>query len=159
MQAAGENHMGLWGSLMANATVCVHSAGWLEGGLTFGYEKYINDMEALQTIAELCKKPEVGIGGLAWEALADVEPGGHFFGTNHTMERYQTAFYDPLVADLNNYGNWIEGGSVSSDQRATKVWQDAIENVELPANSGDIGERLAPYISLKKAEGGAPPID
>lgn len=159
MQSAGENHMGLWGALMANATVTVHAAGWLEGGLTFGYEKYINDMEALQTIAELCKKPETGFGGMAWEALAEVEPGGHFFGAAHTMERYQTAFYEPLVADLNNHGNWIEGGSVTSDQRATKVWQDTLANFQLPVNSGDIKERLAPYISTKKAEGGAAPLD
>ena len=159
MQSAGENHMGLWGSLMANATVCVHSAGWLEGGLTFGYEKYINDIEALQTIAELCKPTAADFGALAWEALSDVEPGGHFFGTQHTMDRYQTAFYDPLVADLNNHGNWVEGGCVEAPERATKVWQKTLQEFVAPEGALEIEERLAPYIEKKKAEGGAPPLD
>ena len=92
MQAAGETHMGLWAALQANATLTVHAAGWLEGGLSFGYEKFINDIEALQTIAELCAKTPEDEASLGWAALADVDPGGHFFATEHTMQRYRDAF-------------------------------------------------------------------
>ena len=37
-------------------TVCIHAAGWLEGGLSVSYEKLITDLEALQTIAETLRR-------------------------------------------------------------------------------------------------------
>lgn len=156
MQAATENNMGLWGALMANATLTIHAAGWLEGGLSFGYEKFINDVEALQIIAELCTKPDGSAAEIGFEALADVAPGGHFFATQHTMDRYATAFYAPLVADLSNFGNWSAAGSKSSSQRATAIWQANIAQFKPPPTSIGMAERLAAYIARKTSEGGAP---
>ncbi len=159
MQAAGENHMGLWANLMANATLAVHSAGWLEGGLTFGYEKYINDIEALQTIAELCAPLTSPPDDLAWEALADVAPGGHFFATPHTMERFDRAFYAPLVADLTNNGTWQAAGAQSSTQRATAIWQRCLAEYRPPEGTAERGARIARFIADRTAEGGASPLD
>ena len=159
MQAAGENHMGLWASTLANATLTIHAAGWLEGGLTFGYEKFINDVEALQTLAEMATPPETDPDSLGWDALVDVEPGGHFFATQHTMDRYATAFYEPLVADLTNFGTWAEAGGKSSDNRATAIWQGLLETYRPPAGSADRAARLTDYIANGKAKGGARPSD
>lgn len=157
MQAAGETHMGLWAALMANATLIVHAAGWLEGGLTFGYEKFINDIEALQTLAELTM-PLAGDGDeLAWSALADVEPGGHFFATEHTMQRYRDAFYRPLVADLRNHGSWEKAGAERADERATGIWKTVLEDFRPPANAEAAADRIAPYIEAREKAGGAPP--
>jgi trimethylamine--corrinoid protein Co-methyltransferase len=156
-QAALETNMALWAQLQANATLTVHSAGWLEGGLTFGYEKFINDVEALQTVAELCQKTPEDADSLGWDALAEVEPGGHFFATQHTMDRYKTAFYEPLVADLRNHGAWHDAGAQSSAQRATAIWKDTLENFTAPADSNDVKERLDPYIERNIAAGGAAP--
>ncbi len=157
MQAAGETHMGLWAALQANATLTVHSAGWLEGGLTFGYEKFINDVEALQMIAELCRPVEEDEDSLAWSALADVQPGGHFFATDHTMQRYRDAFYQPLVADLSNFGNWAEAGALTSTQRATGLWQSILRDFQPPAHGAQAVERVARYIEDHTAAGGAAP--
>lgn len=157
MQAAGETHMGLWAALQANATLTVHSAGWLEGGLTFGYEKFINDVEALQTIAELCRPIEDEADDLAWSALSDVQPGGHFFATDHTMQRYRDAFYQPLVADLRNFGSWNEAGALTSTQRATALWKQTLQSFQPPAHSADAAERIALYIEEHTAAGGAAP--
>jgi len=157
MQAAGENHMGLWAATLANATLTVHAAGWLEGGLTFGYEKFINDVEALQTLAELCTSPETDDESLGWEALADVDPGGHFFSTQHTMERYAKAFYEPLVADLSNFGTWTEKGTKSSAERATSIWQTHLDSYQTPQGHDQRAGRLAPYIEARKARGGSRP--
>ena len=159
MQAAGENHMGLWASTLANATLTIHAAGWLEGGLTFGYEKFINDVEALQTLAEMATPPETDPDSLGWDALVAVEPGGHFFATQHTMDRYATAFYEPLVADLTNFGTWAEAGGKSSDNRATAIWQGLLETYRPPAGSADRAARLTDYIANGKAKGGARPSD
>lgn len=159
MQAAGENHMGLWANLMANATLVIHSAGWLEGGLSFGYEKFINDLEALQIIAELCRPLAQTEADLAWEALADVPPGGHFFATQHTMERFDRAFYAPLVADLTNFGTWESGGGRTSTERATAIWQQVLAEFRPPDGGEERGERIADFVARRSAEGGAPPPD
>jgi trimethylamine--corrinoid protein Co-methyltransferase len=159
MQAATETNMALWAQLQANATLTVHSAGWLEGGLTFGYEKFINDIEALQTIAELCQTTPEDAESLGWSALSEVEPGGHFFATQHTMDRYKTAFYEPLVSDLRNHGAWRDDGAKSSAERATKIWQNTLRDFKAPHDSTAVADRLAAYIERGKAKGGAAPAD
>jgi trimethylamine--corrinoid protein Co-methyltransferase len=159
MQAATENNMALWGSLMANATLTIHAAGWQEGGLSFGFEKFINDIEALQIIAELCHRPSGSGAELAWDAIADVQPGGHFFATQHTMDRFETAFYQPLVADLSNFGQWTDAGSRTSTERATAIWKSCLRDFKSPAQAGERVERIAQYIETKSAKGGASPLD
>ncbi len=157
MQAANETNMGLWAALQGNATLTVHAAGWLEGGLCFGYEKFINDVEALQTLAELCMPVPEDEDSLAWSALADVEPGGHFFATEHTMERYKDAFYQPLVADLTNFGAWTEAGELTSAQRATAIWKQTLADFSTPAHGEQAEGRIEKYIADRKAKGGAIP--
>ncbi|SPH18393.1 hypothetical protein DEA8626_01931 [Defluviimonas aquaemixtae] len=157
MQAAGENHMGLWANLLANATLTIHSAGWLEGGLTFGYEKFINDIEALQTLAELCTPLASPQEELAWDAIADVQPGGHFFATGHTMERFDSAFYAPLVADLSNFGTWEAAGARTATERATAIWQRLLAGFCAPEGSAERGARIADFIARRSTEGGAAP--
>ncbi|MEO5615845.1 MAG: trimethylamine methyltransferase family protein, partial [Cypionkella sp.] len=120
-QGASETIMAPWGALLGNGTVTVHAAGWLEGGLTLGYEKFILDIESLQTIAELARPAPADEAALGFDAIAEVQPGGHFFSGAHTMERYQTAFYRPLVADLSNHDAWTEAGALTADQRATAI--------------------------------------
>jgi trimethylamine--corrinoid protein Co-methyltransferase len=159
MQAATETDMALWGAMMANATLTVHAAGWLEGGLTFGYEKFINDVEALQILAEMCVKPKGNAAEIGFEALAEVPPGGHFFATGHTMERYQTAFYEPLVSDLQNFGAWEDAGCKTSADRATDVWKRVLAGFTPPPTGRAAAERLRPYIETKTAAGGAPLLD
>ena len=110
-QAAHETQFGLWGSVLAGATVLIHAAGWLEGGLADSFEKFITDIEALQTIAELCAATPGDAAAIGFEAIAEVQPGGHFFSAQHTMSRYRTAFYEPVVADWSNFGTWSEAGA------------------------------------------------
>ena len=159
MQAANETVMSLWGALMANATLTVHAAGWLEGGLSFGYEKFINDIESLHAIAELCSRTACDEAEIGFSALQEVGPGGHFFGAAHTMERYQTAFHAPLVADLSNYGSWLEAGGKTSADRATSIWKSILNEFTPPETGAMAGQRLEEYIALKIEAGGAPPIE
>ena len=159
MQAALETGNGLWGAMMANATLVIHSAGWLEGGLCFGYEKFINDVEACQMMAELCTAPKETPDEFGLDALAEVPPGGHFFATQHTMERYEQAFYSPLVADLSNHGAWAEGGRKTSAERATAIWRRILDQTTTLPHAKEVGDRLAPYVEMRHAAGGAAPQD
>jgi len=143
---------------VAGATIVIHAAGWLEGGLSFGYEKLIADMEMVQTFAELCTPTTANEIDLAFDAIRDVEPGGHFFSTAHTMERYATAFYEPLVADGLNVGQWVEAGSLSANERCTALWQQRLQDHEPPSVDAARLEALDEFIARRKAAGGAPPI-
>ena len=156
-QAAHETEISGWGAFLAGATVIIHSAGWLEGGLTVSYEKLITDMDMVQTFAELCMATDADDDAIALTALAEVEPGGHFFGAAHTMERYQTAFYDPVGMDWSNIGTWEERGSQDANTRATQTWRTILHEFTAPtAPAGRIAE-LDAYITEMTARGGAPP--
>ena len=156
-QAAHETEISGWGAFLAGATVIIHSAGWLEGGLTLSYEKLITDMDMVQTFAELCTTAEADDDAIALTALAEVEPGGHFFGAQHTMERYQTAFYDPVGMDWSNIGTWTERGSQDASTRATDIWKCILRDFVPPAVSPERVASLDAYIEEKTALGGAPP--
>lgn len=159
MQAAGETHNALWGNLMANAGMVFHAAGWLEGGISFSFEKFINDIEALQTIAQLCTRPDSDADALGWDALTQVDPGGHFFATDQTMNRYEEAFYKPLVADLNNFGTWEICGGVTADIRATEIWQQVLAEFIPPEGSHERAGRIEDFIVKATEAGGAPILD
>lgn len=158
VQAANENQMGLWGSLMAGATVIIHSAGWLEGGLSVSFEKLVTDVEVLNMIAEICAGQNAGTDEIGFEtALSHVEPSGHFFAAPQTMERYDTEFYEPIVHDYTNFGTWTERGARDANARATDVWQQIVRADTAIAVDGDRLEALQSYIAKRTAEGGAPP--
>jgi len=155
-QAVYEFLMSAWGSILGGVNMMVHAAGWLEGGLTGSMEKFILDIEMLQIFAEIFKPLNSDDAELAFEAIASVEPGSHFFGCDHTMERYQTAFYEPLVSDWSNFGQWTDNGSKTATQRANGVWKQILQEFEAPALNQDRSEELQAFIDRRSAEGGAP---
>ncbi|RWC22345.1 trimethylamine methyltransferase family protein [Mesorhizobium sp.] len=157
-QAAHETQFALWGSVLAGATVCIHAAGWLEGGLSVSYEKLITDIEALQTVAELCARTPGDEDSIGFEAIAEVQPGGHFFSAGHTMARYRTAFYEPLVADWSNFGNWTQAGSKSATERATGIWKRLLADFQPPASAAASAGVLDEFIARRTEEGGAAPV-
>ncbi len=157
-QAAWETQFSLWASVLAGATVCVHAAGWLEGGLTNSYEKCIADVEMLQMFAELCTPPDASADAIGYEAIAEVAPGGHFFAAAHTMARYRTAFYEPLIADVANFGTWTENGSLTATERARAKWRQVLAEFTPPPAAVDCAERIDEFIARRTEQGGAPPV-
>jgi trimethylamine---corrinoid protein Co-methyltransferase len=93
---------------------------------------------------------------LAVEAIREVGPGGHFFGSDHTMTRYETAFYAPLVSNWDNYPNWLERGGVDATARANAVWKQMLAEHEDPGLDRAVAEALGAFVARRKAEGGAP---
>lgn len=157
--AAGcDANVNAWSTVLAGCTVLIHGAGWIEGGLAVSYEKLITDLEVMQTFAELCMQTPAEDADLAFAALKEVPPGGHFFGARHTMERYRTAFYQPLVADWSDFGTWSERSGKDASTRATAIWQDLLSAAPTPLLDCARREALDTFIARRTGEGGAPPV-
>ena len=118
--------MALWACVRGHTNLHYHAAGWLEGGLTSSFEKLVLDVEMLQHMIEFLEPIKVDEDELAFDAIANVPTGGHFFGEPHTMERYETAFYQPLVSSWQNSEAWEMAGAQEATQRATDIWQQAL---------------------------------
>ncbi len=154
-QAAYETQMSLWGAVMGGANIVLHSAGWLEGGLTASVEKFIVDVEMLQMFAELLKPLPVDEASLGLEAIADVGPGGHFFGTQHTIDRFEDAFYTPLLSDWRNFETWRDDGSVDATVRANRLFKETVKAYEKPEMEPGRLEEIDAFIARRTEEGGA----
>lgn len=150
-QAAYESAMSLWGAVMGGANLVNHAAGWLEGGLTASFEKLIVDAEMLQMIAAYLEPIAVDDLSLALDAIAEVGHGGHFFASPHTMERYETAFYQPLLSDWRNFETWFEAGAVDATERAHRIWRRMVDDYEPPALDSAVDEALTEYVARRKA--------
>ena len=155
LQATYETAMATWGAVMGGGNMIYHAAGWLEGGLTASYEKLILDVEILQNMMEFLKPIEFSEDALGFEAIKSVQTGGHFFGAQHTMDRYETAFYRPMLSDWTNYENWEAAGAHEAIDRATGLWQRALVDYEEPAMDPAIREELDAYVARRKEEIGA----
>ena len=159
VQGNYETQQALWGAVLAGANMIFHACGWLEGGLTHSLEKFITDMEAMRTIAEVMQPVDCGPDEIGFDAIAEVDPGGHFFAATQTMERYQTAFYEPLVSDWSNFGQWAEAGSKTATERAHEIWKRKLAEFEPPSVDPGVAEALDDFVARRTVEGGASPMD
>ena len=155
-QAAYESVFSLWGAIQGGGNMIMHAAGWLEGGLRASYEKVILDIDLLQMVAEFLTPLDLSEDALGIEAIRSVGPGGHFFGTQHTQDRYKTAFYAPVISDWRNFETWAEAGSPTALERANRVWKERLATYEQPAMDPAVREELDAFVEKRKAEGGAP---
>ena len=153
-QAAYEAEMSLWGAVMGGANFVMHGAGWMEGGLVASFEKFVIDVEILQMMSEFLQPLPFTDADLGVEAIADVGPGGHFFGTQHTLDRYERAFYPPIVSDWQNFEAWQLGGARDATVRANAIWKRALEEFEAPELPADREAELADFVARRIAEGG-----
>ncbi len=159
-QAAWESAFSLWACVSGWANIVYHSAGWLEGGLCASYEKFVMDCETLQQIMTYMKPVPVTEDDLAVEAIREVDAmppaQRHFFGVQHTQDRYTTAFYGPFLSDWSNYQAWEANGAVQTPARANAIWKKILAEFEPPPIDQAIAEELDAFVIRRKAEGGAP---
>lgn len=157
-QAIWETSNSLWAAVQSGTNMVYHAAGWLEGGLIASPEKFVMDCEILQHIQRYMQ-PELTATGpddIALEAIRDVGNDGHFFGIQHTQDRYATAFYQPFLSDWKNFEAWDAAGGIWTAERAHRMFKDIVGSFEAPPMDEAIREELAEFVERRKAEGGAP---
>ncbi|MFN2111928.1 MAG: trimethylamine methyltransferase family protein [Anaerolineales bacterium] len=151
-QSAYESVMTMLPAVLGRVNFVLHAAGWLENGLTAGYEKFLLDCEILGAFHTLESGIDFSEGSLAMESLKEVEPGGHHLGTQHTMERFNSAFYRSRLFDYTDIDTWVEGGSQTAEEAAShKVWE-LLENYQAPELDQDLDQTLVEYIRDRKEQ-------
>jgi trimethylamine---corrinoid protein Co-methyltransferase len=153
-QSGYESAFALWGAVMGGANLVMHGAGWLEGGLRASYEKMVIDADTLSMVAAFLDPIIVDDASLAVEAIAEVGPGGHFFGIQHTQDRFRDAFFSPMVSDWRNFESWEEAGSPTAGDHAARLVRELLETYQQPVLAPEAAEELDQYVARRVAEGG-----
>jgi trimethylamine--corrinoid protein Co-methyltransferase len=151
-QAGYEALMTMLPTFLAGANWVMHSAGWLEGGLVAGYEKFIVDAQILEMLQHEFTPLEITEESMAFGAHEEVGHGGHFLGAMHTMERFRTCFYRPFLNSSDNYERWMRGGGVDTRGRASAIWQKRLEEYEQPPLDDGIRAELEDYVNRRRTE-------
>jgi trimethylamine--corrinoid protein Co-methyltransferase len=151
-QAAYESAATLLPTVTGGVNFVLHAAGWLEGGLAIGYEKFILDHDQLGMMTTFVRGLDISENAQAMSAFRENEPGQHFLGTNHTLQNFETAFYRSDTADNASYEQWIEEGGLDAAQRANALWKRRLADYEAPPIDDAIDAELLDFIALRKAE-------
>ena len=153
-QAAYETVFSLWGAIMGGGNIIQHAAGWMEGGLVASYEKFALDVDLLQMVQEFLKPVIVDEEAMGFSAMAEVGPGGHFFGAQHTLARYSAAFYQPLISDWRNYPSWDAAGRPTAEKKANALWKQALAEYRPPPLDPGALEAIDSFVARRVSEGG-----
>jgi trimethylamine---corrinoid protein Co-methyltransferase len=151
-QAGYEALMTMMPTFLAGANWVMHSAGWLEGGLVAGYEKFIVDVEILQMLQVEFTPLEIDEDSMAFGAHEEVGHGGHFLGAQHTMERFRTCFYRPLLSSSENYERWTRNGGKDATERAGEIYRTRLQEFQPPALDDAVRQELEEYVVRRRAE-------
>ena len=153
-QSAYESVFALWGAVMGGVNLLLHGAGWLEGGLLASYEKMVIDADLLNMVIAMLEPVVIDDAALAVEAIAEVGPAGHFFGIQHTQDRYATEHFQPMVSSWANFETWDEGGRIEAHQRAEALARTLVDAHQEPPMTADRRAALDDFVERRVAEGG-----
>ena len=149
-QAAYESAQTLLPTLLGGVNFVLHAAGWLEGGLASGYEKFVMDADQIGMMQVLGGGVDLSENGQAMDAIREVGPGNHFLGCDHTQNNFQSAFYRSTIADNNSFEQWQADGSLDAARRANQLWKDMLADYEAPAMDPAVAEELDDWIARRK---------
>lgn len=151
-QATYESDISINACIQAHVNVMMHAGGWLEGGLTCSFEKLILDAELLQLQSAILDPIDLSAAAIGVDAMIEAGPGGHFFGTAHTLERYESAFYTPILSDWRNFESWRDDGAKTATERANGIWKQLLRDYEQPPIDPAIEEELEAYVAKRKLD-------
>lgn len=151
-QAAAESADSMLSTILGGANYVLHAAGWLEGGLSTGYEKLVLDADRLGAYETVLRGFATDADSLGTNAYDDVEPGGHFLGSAHTLAHYKNAFYEAQLSDSNSVEQWEEQGSKDAARRAFDRWNRLLAEYEPPPIDIARREALEDYVARRKTE-------
>ena len=137
-----------------------HAAGWLEGGLIASPEKFIMDCEVLQMIQRYFEEATFATTETRTSPSTRSRrsgPGGHYFGVQHTQDRYQRRLLCALrVATGATMRPGRSTGRSGRRSARTGSTSRSWPSSRPPEMNGDHQEELRRFVAKRKQEGGAP---
>jgi trimethylamine---corrinoid protein Co-methyltransferase len=155
-QAAYESVFSLWALTMGGGNFIMHGAGWMEGGLVASFEKFVLDCDLIQMVKAFMQPIDMSEDALGIDAIKEVGPGGHFFGAAHTLARFETAFYAPMISDWRNSQAWAAAGSPTAYDKANAVYKQALLDYQQPPMDAAVRDSLNDFVDRRLREGGVP---
>jgi len=137
--------------ILAGANMIYHAAGWLEGGLSMGYEKFVMDLDHCGMMLKMAGGIVVDKESFGRKAYLQTEPGGNFLSTDHTMKHFKKANYQSTLGDAGSYEQWTEDGAITLEQRANSRWKTMLEEYQAPKIDPAIDEALLEFMERKKS--------
>ena len=150
-QAAYETANSLNMGLLAGVNFMLHSCGWLEGGLVASFEKFVMDADMLGTLHHFAAGVDMSENGQAMGAIAEVGPGGHYLGCEHTKANFKSAFWRSDLFDYKPFETWDEEVARDTQALATVRVKKMLDTYQKPALDPEIEARLHAYVAEKKA--------
>ena len=151
-QAAYESANTLQTAALAGVHFMLHAAGWLEGGLVMGYEKFVLDADQARMIGALLQGVDLSVNGQALDAIREVGPGSHYLGAAHTQANFETAFCRSDLADNNSFEQWQEEGALDAAARANRLWRRMLKEYQAPPLDEATDEALKAFVERRKSE-------
>jgi trimethylamine--corrinoid protein Co-methyltransferase len=150
-QAAYESVQTMWGAFLSGANYIMHCAGWNEAGLGASFAKFVLDCEQIEMFYQLGRGPQFADFEAALAAIREIGPGGHYLGTAHTREHFQTAFFMPELLDNNSFEQWELDGAKDANTRGLEAARHLLANYEPPPLDPAIDEALQSFIREREA--------
>ena len=151
-QSAYQSMMTMMPTFLSGTNWVMHTAGWLEGGLVSCYEKFILDIEILQSLMTEFTPLEFNVESLAFDAHVEVGHGGHFLGAAHTMERFRDCFYRPFLTNSDNYERWMRLGARDTKDRAAEIYKKKLEDYVAPDINASMLKELDEFVAMRKSQ-------
>ncbi len=149
-QAGYESANTLNAALLGGVNFMLHACGWLEGGLVASYEKFVIDADQLGVLHGIAKGVDVGANGQAMGAIAEVGPGGHYLGCEHTQNNFKTAFWRSELFDYKPFETWEEEGARDTQALASARVAKLLADYQQPGLDPAISEALEGFIRARK---------
>jgi trimethylamine--corrinoid protein Co-methyltransferase len=150
-QAAYETANSLQMGLLSGVNFMLHSCGWLEGGLVASFEKFVMDADQLGTLHHFARGVDLSENGQAMGAIAEVGPGGHFLGCEHTQANFKQAFWRSDLFDYKPFETWDEEGARDTQALATSRVKTMLDTYQQPMLDPEVEAKLRAYVADKKA--------
>jgi len=151
-QSAYQTMMTMMPTFLSGTNWVMHTAGWLEGGLVSCYEKFVLDIEILQSLMTEFTPLEFNVESLAFDAHLEVGHGGHFLGAAHTMERFRDCFYRPFLTNSDNFERWTRLGGKDTKARAAEIYLKKLEDYVAPEMDSRMRQELDEFVAMRKSQ-------
>jgi len=151
-QAAWEKAVTTLLAAMGGSNYIHHAAGMLESMLTVAYEQYVIDDEIISMSARVLQGIDVDEDHLAFDAIAEVGPGGNFIMSPHTLKYLRSEFIegnglsDRLIRD-----EWEAGGSVDARERAKQMVRDILSENSPACIGEEINKTIKERFDIRTA--------